>query len=147
MILENTRFGSIEVNEDKIVTLIRSMPGFPGRRRFVLLNRKESLPFLWFQCVDDPSLAFVLIDPFLFMPEYEIDLEKAVEAFSWGATDRKDVAVFVIVNTTQGGPEKMTANLMAPLLLNTHRREGCQVIFQDSIYSHRHPIFGATHSN
>jgi flagellar assembly factor FliW len=147
VILENTRFGTIEVKEDKIVTMIRSMPGFPGRKRFVMLNRKESLPFLWYQSVDEPQLAFVLIDPYIFVPEYEIELNHAIDEVAWDdMNDPADLAVFVVVNTSKGDPEKMTANLIAPLLINTRRLEGFQMIIQDRPYSLRHPIFNETPS-
>jgi len=146
VILENTRFGTIEVNDDKIVTMTRSMPGFPGRKRFIILNREESQPFLWYQSVDDASLAIVLINPFIFMPEYKVHLENAFDEMSWEERDQENLAVFVVVNTSGGGPEKITANLMAPLLINTSRLEGYQMIVQDSPYSHRHPIFSSTPS-
>ena len=142
MILENTRFGTIEVSDDKIVTMIRSMPGFPGRKRFILLNREESQPFLWYQSVDDPALAFVIINPYLLNPTYSADLKPAaIGEMAWGDHGMEDVAVFVIVNASIGAPEKMTANLMAPLVINTKRLEAIQVVLQDSVYSHMHPIF------
>ena len=53
MIIENTRFGSIEIGDEKIITMIRSLPGFPGKKQFVILDRKESHPFLWYQCIDE----------------------------------------------------------------------------------------------
>ncbi|RJQ51087.1 MAG: flagellar assembly protein FliW [Desulfobacteraceae bacterium] len=141
MILENTRFGTIEIEEHKIITMSRSLPGFPGRKRFVLLNREESRPFLWYQSVDDPRLAFVLVDPCLFMPDYSIDLEYAFDEMSWREAEKKDVAVLVVVNASQRSPERITANLMAPLIINTKRLEGFQMIVQDSPYSHKHPVF------
>jgi len=146
VILENTRFGTIEVNDDKIVTMTRSMPGFPGKKRFIILNREESQPFLWYQSVDAPSLAIVLINPFAFIQKYKIDLENAFDEMSWEEGEQESIAVFVVVNTSGGDPEKITANLMAPLLINTGRLEGYQMIIPDSPYSHRHPIFGSTPS-
>ena len=143
MIIDNTRFGTIEIEDEKIITMKRDMPGFPGRKRFVMLNREESRPFLWFQSVDDPGLAFVIISPFLFNPNYEVDLNGASQESGWEMNDeaRGYLSVFVLVNAASGASEKMTANLMAPLLFHMDRFEAVQLIMQDSGYSHNHPLF------
>ena len=139
MIVENTRFGTIKIKEEKIITMKRDMPGFAGRKRFVLLDREESRPFLWYQCVDDPALAFILLNPFLLMPDYSLDIDSILSEMSWQTDD--NVTIFVIVNASSGVPGKMTANLMAPMIINTDKLEAIQVILQDSIYSHKHPLF------
>jgi flagellar assembly factor FliW len=141
LIIENTRFGTIEIDEEKIIHMTRSMPGFPGKNRYILLNREESKPFLWYQCVDDPKVAFVIIDPHYFKPDFSIDLKVAIAEMSWTIEEKERVAVFVIVNASHKDPEKITANLMAPLLVNTAQQEAFQMIIPDSAYSHRYPIF------
>jgi flagellar assembly factor FliW len=140
VILEKTRFGTIEINDDKIVTMIKSMPGFSGRKRFVILNREETHPFLWFQSIDDPPLAFAILNPYMLIPDYSVDLVPELKEISWQA-DAGQLTVFVLVNASSGVPDKMTANLMAPLVVNTDRFEALQVIMPDSGYSHRHPLF------
>ena len=142
MILENTRFGALEIEDDKIIRMTRILPGFPGQQRFVILNRKESRPFLWYQSLDDPALAFVIINPFYFKKDYSVDIGQVISEMSWEDTDQEDLAVFVIVNASADNtPDKMTANLMAPLLVNMKRFEAFQLIIPDSPYSHKHPIF------
>jgi len=147
LIVENTRFGTIEIKEDKIITMKRDMPGFPGRKRFVLLNREESRPFLWYQCVDDPALAFILLNPYLSMPDYSFDLNSILSEMSWQTDGVDNVTIFVIVNASSGVPGKMTVNLMAPMIINTNRLEAIQVIMQDSVYSHKHPLFRESEGN
>jgi len=141
VIVENTRFGRIEIKEDKIITMKRGVPGFADRKRFVLLHREESRPFLWYQCVDDPALAFILLDPFLLMPEYSFGLEPILSEMGWHTDGVKSVTIFVIVNASSGVPDTMTVNLMAPLIINTNKLEAVQVILQDTVYSHKHPLF------
>jgi flagellar assembly factor FliW len=147
MIVENTRFGTIEIKEDKIITMKRDIPGFSGRKRFVLLDREESRPFLWYQCVDDPPLAFILLNPFQLMPDYSLDIKAIFAGMSWSVDDVDNVTIFVIVNASSGVPGKMTANLMAPVIINTDKLEALQVILQDGIYSHKHPLFCDSEGN
>lgn len=144
MIIENTRFGILEIEDEKIITMKRDIPGFSGQKRFVLLNREESRPFLWYQSVDDPSLAFVLLNPFLVVSDYSLDMPSILADVSWPVDEMDHVAIFAIVNASSGVPEEMTANLMAPLVVNTKRFEAAQIIIQNSGYSHRYPIFEKT---
>lgn len=141
MIIENTRFGTMEINDEKIITMVRSIPGFSGRDRYIILNREESNPFLWYQCVDDSQLAFVLLNPYLVEPDYSVDLKAILSEISWEQEEEKNLAVFVIVNVPPGAPDKMTANLMAPIIINTERLEAVQMVCQDSPYSHQYPIY------
>ena len=143
MIIDNTRFGTIEIKEEKIITMKRGIPGFQGRKRFVILNREESHPFLWYQSIDDPALAFVILNPYLLKQDYTVtvDLAHTIDEMSWKADDEDHLATFVLVNASSGVPEKMTANLMAPLIVNTKRFEAVQIIMQDSGYSHCYPLF------
>ena len=141
MIIDNTRFGTIEIKDDKIITMRREIPGFPDRVRFVMLNREESHPFLWYQCVDEPTLAFVLLNPYLLISDYSLDLNPILSEMSWPADEMNSLAIFAIVNASSGDPTTMTANLMAPLIIHTKRFEAIQHIAQESVYSHKYSIF------
>jgi len=142
VIIENTRFGTIDIDENKIVHMPAGMLGFPGRTRFILLERKESVPFFWYQSIDDPSLAFVVMSPYLFMQDYSIDIQQIMTEMTWEETDaEKHLSVFVVVNASHGAAEMFTANLMAPLIINSQKFEAFQKVFHESPYSHQHPIF------
>ncbi|NVM21126.1 MAG: flagellar assembly protein FliW [Desulfobacterales bacterium] len=140
MKIETAQFGAIDVSEDKIIIMPAGMPGFPGRGRFVILEREETRPFYWYQCVDDADLAFVIMNPYLFRPDYSVDLKPAVKEMSWEADGENSLKIYVIVNASNGTPEKITANLIGPLVINTRKHEAVQMVVYDSQYSHKHPI-------
>jgi flagellar assembly factor FliW len=117
--------------------------GFPDDKRYVLLEHKKGSSFLWFQSVDNGSLAFVLIDPFLFKPDYEIQLnpEDIVGlGLENGSEGIEGVQPLVIVNILKTEPRKMTANLLGPIVLNLRKKLARQVILHHQRYSHRFPI-------
>ena len=122
------------------------MPGFPGMKRFVILEREEVWPFYCFQCVDDAGLCFYIMNPHLFMADYRINLSHASTEIGWG-DHVEDIKVYVIVNTSAGVPEKITANLMGPLLIHVKRYEAAQYVLHDGKYSHQTPIFKAATSD
>ena len=141
MKLETRDFGQIDIDEDRVITMPAGMPGFPEAQRFIILDREETRPFLWYQCVDDPDLAFVIINPKLFQPDYSLDLGAVLREMSWNGDREEDLAVYAIVNASEGIPEKITANLIGPLVINTRKKEATQMVITGSPYSHRQPVF------
>ncbi len=138
MLLETTRFGTIEVDEERIVCFQEGLPGFPQARRFALLEHSHESPFHWLQSVDDGALAFVVMDPLLLDQNYlhAIPGEALADLEIQAATQ---AAVLVIVNI-QRERSSITANLMAPLVINPGNRRGKQVILLGSGYDIRHEL-------
>jgi flagellar assembly factor FliW len=138
---DTTRFGTVDVPEDRIITMSKGMMGFPENKRFCIIQHKEDSPFFWYQSVDDPALAFVITNPWLFKPDYKVDLDLASQTMGW-EDDGKDVPVecYVLVTIPKGSPEKMTANFVGPLIINTKTREGVQIVLSDESYSLKYPL-------
>ncbi len=140
MKIKTKKFGEIDAPEDKIITMPAGLPGFPETRRYVIVEREETQPFNWLQCVDDPDLALVIINPYLFKPDYSVDLKPALKEMSWEGEAEDSLILYVVVNVSEGVPRKVTANLIGPIVINTRKREGVQMIINDSPYSHQHPV-------
>ncbi|MBW2030274.1 MAG: flagellar assembly protein FliW [Deltaproteobacteria bacterium] len=141
MKIETTRFGTVNIDEEKIIEMPMGMLGFPDSKRYFVMKHREGSPFLWFQSIDDPSLAFVITNPVLFSEDYRVDLEGVLEELSWNE-DGVDshLELYVVVNVPRGAPEKMTANLIAPLLINNTKRQAFQIVIHPSPYSHKTPL-------
>ncbi len=141
MKIETTRFGTLEVSEEKIISMRQGLLGFQDRKRFCIFQHQEGSPFFWYQSLDDPALAFVITNPWLFKPDYQIDLQAAVHAMEGdGESEDRPLECYVIVTIPQGQPEKMTANLVGPLVIDVKTCQAVQVVLPDDAYSHRHPL-------
>lgn len=141
MKIKTTRFGTVTLGGDKILNMPFGMLGFPDKKRFVILQNKENSPFFWYQSVDDPSLAFVITNPFLFMSDYEVDIEDVLIQMSWNGNRKNNVLeLYVVVNIPKGAPEKMTANLIGPILVNNKTRQAVQIVMSNSPYIHNFPL-------
>jgi flagellar assembly factor FliW len=139
--IKTTRFGTIDIATDKIINMPSGMLGFPDQKRFVILQHKENSPFFWYQSVENPGLAFVITNPFLFEPEYKIDLEHALKEVSWNGDGYNiHLELYVVVNIPKGSPEKMTGNMIGPILINNNVGQAVQVVITDSAYTHKHPL-------
>lgn len=141
MNIKTSRFGTITIEEEKIITMPFGMLGFPDVKRFVILQHKENSPFFWYQSVDDPTLAFVIMSPFLFKPDYTVDLENVLKEMSWSEEEKQEnLELYVVVNIPKGAPNKMTANLIGPILINNKIYQAVQMVISDSHYTHKFPL-------
>jgi len=139
--IKTTRFGIITIEEEKIITMLFGMLGFPDVKRFVILQHKENSPFFWYQSIDDPMLAFVIMSPFLFKPDYNVDVENVLKEMSWNEEEKQNtLELYVVVNIPKGAPDKMTANLIGPILINNKIHQAVQMVISDSPYTHKFPL-------
>ena len=75
MEIATTRFGRLDVEDERIITFPRGLLGFPSHTRFALIQTGEENYFFWLQCVDEPQLAFVVTDPSIFFKDYEVPIK------------------------------------------------------------------------
>ena len=142
MKIKTTRFGTISIKEEKIIKMPFGMLGFPDKKKFIILQHQENSPFFWYQSVNDPGLAFVITDPFLFIPDYKIDLEVTLKEMSWnGDGNSRDLNLFIVVNIPRGMPHKMTGNFIGPILVNSKVYQAVQMVLSKSPYTHKFPLF------
>lgn len=136
--VKTTRFGEIEVKEADVINLPQGLIGFPELKEYIILDHDRESPFKWLQSLDDGAIAFVLINPLLFNPQYEVEVTEA-EVSDLDLTDEEDAIISVII-TMPSNPQNMTANLKAPLVFNLKNRKGKQIILNDNKYTTRHNI-------
>ncbi|MCR4940316.1 MAG: flagellar assembly protein FliW [Treponemataceae bacterium] len=118
--------------------------GFEEYKEFDLFE-SEYKPFMVLQSVQDANLSFFLIDPFLFRPDYEMDIDDEILS-KIGIENPGDVIVLAIVTIPSDG-SSVTANLQGPVIIN--RQNGCamQVALGDSRWSTKHDILSELKKN
>lgn len=136
MLIETTRFGTVEIDEARIITMRDGLLGFPSHRRFALIQTGPDPVFFWLQSVEDPALAFVVCDPLAFVPDYQVPV-RAEELRALELTDLNDCQVLVIVNKVDGA---LTANLLGPIVVGARSLLGRQLVLSDRRYSTRHHL-------
>ncbi|MCH8886332.1 MAG: flagellar assembly protein FliW [SAR324 cluster bacterium] len=139
MKVNTTRFGTIDVDEDQVVTLTEGMLGFSECGRFVMMDDEIGDPFMWMQSLEIPSLAFVVIDPAVILPSYHFSVKKE-QIKGLETEDINELQVHVIV-TMAANILDVTVNLQGPLVVNKEKRIGTQIVLNDPNFSTRHPLF------
>jgi flagellar assembly factor FliW len=138
--IPTSRFGEIEVATDKIISMTSPFLGFPESNRFVLLPHGEKSPFLWLQSLDDPELAFVVIQPEIIRPDYQPSLPGGIRQ-ELRLEDGDLQEILVILTIPHGKPLEMTANLLGPVIINANLRLAKQVLLDHTRHETRWPVF------
>jgi flagellar assembly factor FliW len=134
----NTKaFGLIDVDEKQKINFPEGLFGFEDYNDYVLLDAEQE-PFFWLQSVNEQDVAFILVNPFLFRPDYEVNIANE-ELAKIGVTSPENALIFVIVTIPQGG-SPMTANLQGPLVINRAGMKGIQAVLSDVRWKTRHDI-------
>lgn len=134
MLVKTLLFGDIEINDEFKIVFTSPMLGFEDEREFILIKEKDDSPFCWLQSLKTPELAFLLADPFVFFPEYVVELDDSYR-------DR-DIVIYVIVTLNEDF-KLSTANLVAPIIIDVESKEASQIILENSPYTTKHHIFNS----
>lgn len=136
MEVQTSRFGTLTISDERIITFPKGILGFPSQRRFCLLRPADDALFFWLQSVDEPSLAFVVTDPNAFIADYTVPIrEEQMVELKLSALE--DAQVFVIVNKVEGS---LTGNLQGPLVINTLGRVAEQMVLTEKRWTTREKL-------
>lgn len=136
----NTKpYGTVVIDEKQIIHFPNGLFGFESLRDFALMDAEQK-PFFWLQSLEVEQIAFILVDPHIFRPDYnpaiiteelqEIDVDDSEE----------DRALLFAIVTIPSDQSRMTANLQGPVVINRDNRKGRQFISTDPAWKVRHNI-------
>src|SRR4051812_3314020 len=136
MNVQTSRFGNMEVEEGRVIHFSRGILGFPRYKQYVLIQPEADSTFYWLQSIEAADLAFVVTDPLLFIPDYQVPIREETRQ-DIGLADISEASVLVIVNKVG---DTLTANLQGPLVIHATTRAAAQVVISEKKYQTRHPI-------
>lgn len=124
--------------EIPVIELVHPMPGFPDRSRFTLVQLDEDGVLCSLTSLDEPGLRFLVVPPVQFFPDYapEVDDEAVADL---GIASAGDVLVLCVL-TAGASLADTTANLAAPVLVNTQTNRALQVVLDDPALSVATPL-------
>ena len=130
-------YGLIDVDESQKITFPQGLLGFESLKEYVLLDAERE-PFYWLQSTENEQVAFILINPFIFRSDYEVDIDNDVLS-TIGIKEPKSALLFSIVTIPQDG-SSMTANLQGPIVVNHETKSALQAVLLDPRWKTRHDI-------
>ncbi|MFV5317933.1 flagellar assembly protein FliW [Priestia megaterium] len=139
MKISTSYHGDIEIDNQQTLTFNQGIPGFLEETEFVILPLPEAEAFQVLQSIQTKELAFIITDPFQFFLDYDLQLEPQ-EIEKLQLQQAEDAAVYVLL-TMSDSVEKITANLQAPVIINTKKQLAKQVILMNTGYETKHRLF------
>lgn len=136
----NTKaYGLIDVDQRQKIHFPSGILGFENLKNYVLLDALQQ-PFYWLQSMDVQEIAFVLIEPYIFRPDYSPDVAASeLEEVQLSPDSTEQMLVFTIV-TIPEEQRDMTANLQGPIIINRDLHMGRQCISENENWKTRHKI-------
>ncbi len=122
----NTRYGKQTVAKSSLLSFPEGLPGFEDLRQYKLFHEEGASALYYLQSTEDPDIRLPVITPEACNIDYNIDLSDAdIELLQ--ASEQDELVVVVTLSDNQDRPETgITANFMAPIVINTSRRIGIQ---------------------
>jgi len=137
MNIETKYFGSMLVDENKVIHFVKGLPGFQDEKKFVLIDFPDNPLFQILQSTVTAYVAFVVASPYHFREEYTFDLgEQTKEELTIKTADHVKV---LSILTLRKPFEKSTINLQAPIIINVDALKAQQIILTDD-FSARTPL-------
>jgi len=137
--VKTTRFGELEVNPSDIITFAEGLLGFENLKKYFVVDPGDSTLILWLQSTEDEKVAFPIIEPKIFKPDY---IAKLLPADLNGLDlDTLQTAKLYSILTIPANVTEMSANLKAPVVINSVKKVGKQIVLQDSKLSVKHEMY------
>ena len=140
MLLQTTKFGEVEVNEEYVFTFVEPIIGYDEYREFALIDYNSNSPFKWLQSLENPELAMPVTIPAYFGIPYQFTIPDEKEALL-EATDANDILCLNIANVPNGAPQNTTINLLAPLVINISNKKAIQLVLSNTNFAIKHRLF------
>ncbi len=139
MKIKTTRFGELEVNPNDVLTFSEGLLGFENLKKYFVVDPGDSTLILWLQSTEDEKVAFPIIEPKIFKPDY---IAKLLPADLNGLElETLQTAKLYSILTIPANVTEMSANLKAPVVVNSTKKVGKQIVLQDSKLSVKHEMY------
>lgn len=138
MKFDTTRFGQIDVKPEDILIFPDGPLGFPDCTRFTFIDEERAAPFRMLQSLDNPALAFVVVDPLMARPDFQFDV--TLDDLKLIKADNTDKLLVYAIVTMNRNIHEVTINLQGPLVINPGQKLGHQFVLIETDYTTREKL-------
>lgn len=125
--------------QEEVICFGEGLFGFEDQKRFLpLCVEEDSDAVLCLQSVEDESVSFVIMNPFLFKEDYNPVLSQT-DKETLKVEHEEDLSFYVIC-VVRDIMEDSTVNLKCPIAVNIANRQAKQIILDSDTYQFRHTL-------
>jgi flagellar assembly factor FliW len=141
--IDSQQLGVLEYEDGAVLEFPAGLPGFEDQTRFLLVERPAAAPLVFLQSLSLADLCFLAVPVSAIDPDYDLavtaeDLGRLGLGRQQQPRQNVDVLCLALLSVPEDGP--LTANLLAPIVINVQNRRAVQAVRVDSRYSHQHPV-------
>ncbi|MGL5633618.1 MAG: flagellar assembly protein FliW [Sarcina sp.] len=141
LVFESFNYGKINYVETEVIKFKKGMLGFEDLHNFILRDIEENKSFRLLHSLEENRIAFVVLNPFNFIINYELDLDETIIR-ELDIKSEEDVYILNTV-TLNSDPSKITTNLRAPIVINVQNKKAKQIILKNEEYKIKHSLMEA----
>ncbi|HRK03379.1 MAG TPA: flagellar assembly protein FliW [Oligoflexia bacterium] len=139
MKIKTTRFEELEVSPEEIIAFPDGILGFTDLKRYCLVDPADETLILWMQSLDEPGVAFPVLEPRIFKSDYIVKL--SAQELKLLCLENINQSIVFTILTIPRDVTQMTANLKAPIVINLRDQVGRQVVLQENEFTLKHLMF------
>lgn len=128
----------LSYDEADIITFDEGLIGLPHLRRMVLVRQDDIAPLLWLASLDDPRVAFLVVEPHTLFSNFELRLPDDSHFRDIVSGDETPVVLAIVLIASDWA--QSTINLRAPLFISARTMHGAQIALTDSPYRVDEPL-------
>ncbi|MCM1495250.1 MAG: flagellar assembly protein FliW [Bacteroides sp.] len=144
MVAQTRLFGEITIEDDKVLDFPNGIIGLEDKHKFAIIydvEKGEDTAIRWLQSMEDPYLALPVIEPYAFLDEYNPMIEDALLEALDNPKDEDIIVLLTLIISSD--VKKVTANLKAPIVINSATCKGGQLIVENTDYEARFNVYNA----
>ncbi|HWQ30247.1 MAG TPA: flagellar assembly protein FliW [Negativicutes bacterium] len=138
MVIKSKFFGEIEMDDNSLITFEDGIPGFPDLHKYVIIPDDENECLSYLQSLEQRNVCFIIMPSVFIDNSYDIEISE-VTVNKLELEVPEDALIYTILNIPEHFKDT-TANLKAPIIINSKNNRGIQEILDDERYSIRHRI-------
>lgn len=138
----NTKYlGKVNIDKSSIISFPNGLLGLKDSKEFTIINLEDIPHFRFLQDIKNESISFLIINPWEFFPDYDIELpDEKLENININPKGENLMEIYNIVTLSKEF-KKSTANLLAPVVINLKEKMGKQIVLNNSPYITKHDLF------
>lgn len=141
--ISTRQFGALEYDEGSVIEFPVGLPGFVDQTRFVLVQRAAQAPIVCLQSLCAADLCFLAVPVGAIDPGYELAMttdDLRLLGLNETRPPRIGDEVLCLALLTAPRNGLITANLLAPVVIEVGSRRAVQAVRGDRRYSHQHRL-------
>ena len=118
--------------------------GIEDKHKFAIIydvEKGEDTAIRWLQSMEDPYLALPVIEPFAILEEYNPIIEDALLEPIDNPKDEDIIVLLTLIISSD--VTKVTANMKAPIVINSATCKGGQIIVENPEYESKFNVYDA----